>query len=386
MKLFQKLFVPVACLGTIAGLCDRAEAQQCRVSNGPPQSSSRVKLQGQVRRRAPLSLDELRDIDYAVNGEYWTLDATNCPAPGFWATTEFHGIELAKKYGYVKMREVGAAAAAALLPGPEEIVILTVDEPDRFLPAVLTALRRNLRLGDSDADATRWTNLATTVDRAVRADAVRALVAKLPAEFQTEAFAPFRKLLSERRLDRLVQKFLEAEAQNQPAAVVMLLYATALVDPGGLSMVVELTKFPFIVAKRTIGGAEGTEIVVYVHEPQLGICAVYYFYLYSQHINAPIQVVGTRVINGVRQAECEELGIGEYAVGTVQQQTVDGKTDWYLQAAWTIGRIDDITNPSAAWSAFHEAVPPAYDLACDLKLEPHSPLRYLGVDLQCPRR
>lgn len=341
---------------------------------------------GTVKWRDSISLEEVRKIDYAVVGNYQKLTYQDCPAmdPFLGATSDFNGVELLTNSCYVKMTKPPQKSWVDLSLGPGEIVSLVLRDPDRFGPVVLGALRVQLGLTGPEQEG-EWKDVAKTVWEAIQEAAQGP-----PQRFaEREAFAPIRSTTAEVGVAGLVRVLRTNEATElRQLIVVKLIYALATIDPQGLPMLTEMTKFPFIVAKRTIGGAEGTEIVVYIKDGPSGAnpatAEVYYFYLAS-NTGKPITVCGVRLVDGfeIEYGDSSPVSLEQFAHLHLVQKPLNRVRRWYLDGPIRTAMIRDITQADEL-AAFTAAVKPSYDLACAQGLSPTSPLTYLGVTLKCP--
>ena len=368
-------------------------AAQCAISHGPLQSGNTDVVLGYVIRDRPLFSDTLRNVDYAVTGDYWLLTAEGCPSPTYLVKTDFRGVELETNHCYVKVADLPPAATRAVAPTPEGLVLLTLEDPARCLPVALAALRQHLLLSAEDQRDRRQSVAAGFTGAARQAAARDDLRSRFASGELFDAIAGPAAAPEQQTVSALVDQLLAAtDADRRGLLVFAILHRLAIVDPGSMSLLTGLTKYPFVVARRTIGGAEGTEIVVYVDaDPGSSTANVYYFYLWTDTASGsggeppePITVAGFEVVDGFEITVHTQIPMGSYARLPLEQQVVDGETVWVLRAPIATGTIDGIAPRTPELAAFHASVPPAHAAACAHGLQPKSPLTYLGVTLTCP--
>ena len=167
----------------------------------------------------------------------------------------------------------------------------------------------------------------------------------------------------------------------------------------------DLLYFPFMRSRRTVAGAEGTEVVVYTpHAPEPGTGTgssaqhtgfVWYFYLHSP-LETPVYIAGdwwdaaTRTINEMPAAFQLPL-LHAVRIPVIRVQPALGN-----EARWAInGKPQDVfevfsiapEDPVNAlmtpelWQVLHQA----HADACDAGLEPKSPIVLAGnTVLECP--
>ena len=369
----------------VACAADALIAQCVPVAQAPKLGPK--KESGIVKWRDPFSLEEIRWVEYAVHKSYQRLAYEGCPAPDPYlgATSDFDGVELLTDWCYVKIteptKEAAKVAARVTSRRPGEVVALTLRDPDRFGPVVLGALRDHLGLGRGREE--EWGDIAKAVW-----DAIKGAAERPPVRFASqETFAPVAPLVVGEGVAGLVAALRATDdTAKREALAVKIIFELAAIDPDGLPLLTELTKFPFIVAKRTIGGAEGTEVAVVIVEAadDPTTADVYYFFLWSDKPALPITVCGVRLVPvfNIEYSDSRKVYRGEFARLHVVQKTVDGSTDWYLDGGIDVREINDITLPEEL-GAFQAALD-AHQLACTEGLAPKVGVTYLGVTLTCP--
>ncbi len=140
-----------------------------------------------------------------------------------------------------------------------------------------------------------------------------------------------------------------------------------------LKEVLGLISFPFILSRRTVGGAEGSQIVTYVHEIDADTADVYYLYLYTEHAQRPMKVLAPQ---GASYSVPTAVSVGDYA--RVALTRVNG--DWVLLTSISTGHIADL-EPTGHVRAAAKA---AFNDACAAGLQPHPPHPACGLNWTCP--
>jgi hypothetical protein len=122
---------------------------------------------------------------------------------------------------------------------------------------------------------------------------------------------------------------------------------------------------PFILGNRTIGGAEGTEVVVYVRDIDANQAEVFYFYLHTEESTRTVDISAFWLDGSVAPArevmlgQPFTLGVGTYARLPMRRVNHDGAWKWFLtdKAAITRHPIDGSLAPGlkSVLNAAHRA-------------------------------
>lgn len=158
---------------------------------------------------------------------------------------------------------------------------------------------------------------------------------------------------------------------------------------------ISFVRFPFILARRTIGGAEGTEIVTSAHAYQVGTedrTDVMYFYLHSEKID-PIKV-RYHVQNLVddKQAidpEYLQIPLASFARITLKPVMHEGEEHWVrvgADAPVPMPISEHLDLEIRADVTVRDLLSLAYTNACGAGIRPQSPLRLGELELDCPQQ
>ena len=253
-------------------------------------------------------------------------------------------------------------------------------EPDAFLPPMLSVLLDHFAPRGDERDAELTAALARFRNAVLEANRDEEFRANLAAGRTGEYLRPAQQNFSPQELSTPFALLREPRDGVDARAVALGTTLELLqIDPQAMQTLFQLTKYPFVVARRTIGGAEGTEVVVHIADKDADTCEVYYFYLASS-TGEPLHVTALDWLYSQDVWDYVLLPYQHYA--RVQLRKINDK--WYRDAPWEIGRIDGMRPLTAAFQAFHASVPHAYAYACEPpSLGPTSPLSFQGLRLTC---
>ena len=131
---------------------------------------------------------------------------------------------------------------------------------------------------------------------------------------------------------------------STPAATVAPKALAAPTPSGDLSSFMSQIYLPFILGNRTVGGAEGTEVVVYVHPINADNAEVFYFYLHTEHPSRTVDL--SAFVLDASAAPAREklldkpftLNVGEYARLPMKKMKLGGESKWFVTSASAITR------------------------------------------------
>ena len=136
--------------------------------------------------------------------------------------------------------------------------------------------------------------------------------------------------------------------------------------------------FPFILSNRTVGGAEGTEVVTYARQSGIGTVDVYYFYIASAS-NYDVKLAAYNHKN--MRTPITTIEVGEYAhIPMAWTEIGGGEHDWCLPDGRSIvvDEISDITD-----TVLTSVLRYAHRDACDAWATDPTTATFGSIELDC---
>ncbi len=244
-------------------------------------------------------------------------------------------VDLIEGYAYLKI-EKPVSELEQLTLTAADVMRLTLEDPARFLPAVLQQLRREVRM--TDGEFRRLSDhLFESVPRAALSPwTPLVLGCEEPSEpapwvaGATEAWQRYVRLETSELIREILAgppDSLEPLAESQVTEVLLLKAAST-----GVSDFLSLLHLPFILSHRTIGGARGTEVVVYTHNTSPTTADVYYFYLFSKTPDKKVELAAYYLDGGTEKMVGEpfRLEMCQYARVPLELMMYGGEQRWFL--------------------------------------------------------
>jgi len=425
----RDIIVLAAALAAFSPLVRTAEAQadEIRDEAGPVlrvHSSGWLHLRGAAWRRAGKNLDlgtsepdrvtdivvsQVRDESLPVNVDVVEAsEAEWAEARTYFAyrrvateksVSQVETIELIRGYAYVKMEKVEIAdptefsfsqVLERLIHDPDDpllsVVVAQIARETGLNVEQLSHLRSSMEQGLADLAKDQLWRVVLELDRGVD---IRRNDVQILQRWGAEERQGMMKLweeLSKMSPDELVGVLLEkVQIQGEDSLLHAFVTAGILDSQSGstdLATLMSLLHYPFIISRRSSGGAEGTEIVIYARgldpDDLYEYCEVFYFFLHSGG-TAPIYlltyIADPNAANKNRRMHATKtLGKCSYArvhLRRAKAGAANGSNEWHIVSLDSITKepIDDGLDPhlktvlrQAHSDAVRAGIKPAADL------------------------
>ncbi|MBX3373854.1 MAG: hypothetical protein KF817_08460 [Phycisphaeraceae bacterium] len=361
---------------------------------------------GETRRETDIVLSEVHTTWPASKAGLETAEpawALARPLAAMWTdlfgavTSRAETIDLEKGYAYVKMAPEETPLQMSLLD--KQVLILA--DPAKFTPPIMSWLLRQVRL-QNEVQAAIPELMVTGLQTFAADPALMALI--LPGDVPARAPAVMDRhgeliafdrywmthFAHEVNVSVLIDALLSREGTPRETmvrrAMAAMRLASLAAETEDLSRYMALIRYPFILSRRSIGGAEGTEIVIFARSTgTTGKSAeVFYFFLHSDTVEE-IEVAAyvLNPFSGVEELLPAPVPVEvcRYARVPLQMKMHDGVEKWFLPNANSI-TVHDIG--TAMPSDLVAVLQHAHRDACLAGIEPESPITCGGLELACP--
>ncbi len=314
----------------------------------------------------------LREIDYMIApwpsartpGSYRAIDAVRWE--GGMATRHAAGVDLHTGVAYFQIEP------PALPLGPGDVVRFMNTRPDQYVPVLLGGLaERDVVAADVAERVSR--EMITLIQRGARAP-----YGVFPPGDDNEQDL-------ENRLRRLIYSLDPEQPGAKDSPDARARRAMEAVHTGAelkyIQAYIGIIAYPFMMTRRLVGGAEGTEGVAWVdpdpNDPEA--CDVYYVYLHSDSTH-PMRLQGFEYVDEWLQAmtAVQNFNQGEYVRARLVRKPFQWSHAWFVESF-------DAPKPftSAAPQALRDAVAGAHEKACDLGAFTPADVMLPGIELRC---